>query len=79
MTSNLVDIGFGSAGDFSFAWGNKWFFLAAFLARSQLATFCFLEGDSGELWGFDDVRGYVISRRDGGRKDFDTRENVGLV
>jgi len=71
-----VYIGFGSEGNFSFAWGNSWSFFAFFLASSFLASSCFLEGSSGELLVFDDLRGSVISREDSRREDFDTREEV---
>jgi len=76
VLSNLVYIGFGSEGHFSFAWGNRWSCLASFLASSCLVSSCFLEGGSGELLVFHDLRSYVISRGDGGREDFDTREEV---
>ena len=69
-------IGFGSEGNFSFAWGNGWSFFASFLASRCQASSCFLEGRCGELLVFDDLRSYVISRRDGGREDLDTREKV---
>jgi len=76
VSSNLVYIGFGSKGNFSFAWSNSWSFFTSFLASSCLASSCFLEGGSGELLVFHDLRRYVISRGDGGREDFDTREAV---
>jgi len=74
--SNLVYIGFGSEGNFSIAWGNSWSFFTSFPGSSGLASLCFLEGGSGEPLAFHDLRSYVISRWDGGREDFDTREEV---
>jgi len=74
VSSNLVYIGFGSKANLSFACGNRRFFFAAFLASSCLMSSCFLECGSSELLVFHDLRNYVISRRDGGREDFDTRE-----
>ena len=71
-----MSIGFGSEGNFSFAWGNEWSFLAAFLASSCLASSCFLEGGSGALLIFHDLRSYVISRGDRGREAIDAREEV---
>jgi len=71
-----VYIGFGSEGNFSFARGNRWSFFVSFLASSCLGSSGFLEGGSGELLVFHDLRSYVISRGDGGREDFDTREEV---
>jgi len=76
VSSNLVYIGFRSQGNFSFAWGNRWSFYLSFLASSFLASSCFLEARSGELLVLYDLRSYVISRGDGGREDFDTREEV---
>jgi len=35
-----------------------------------------VDGGSGELLVFHDLRSYVISGGDGGRQDFDTREEV---
>jgi len=69
-----VYIGFGSEGNVSFTWGNRWSFFASFLVSSCLASSSFLEGGSGELLVIHDLRSYVISRENGGREDFDTRE-----
>jgi len=74
--SNLVYIWCGSESNFSFALGNRWSFFSCFLASSCLASSCFLQGGSGELLVFHDMRSYVISREDGGTEDFDTREEV---
>jgi len=76
VSCNLVYIGFGPEGNFSFAWGNRWSFFETFLASSCLASSCFLEGGSGELLVFQDLRSYVISRGDGGSEDFATREEL---
>ena len=67
-------MGLGFESKFCFAWGNRWSFFASFLASSCLASSCLLEGSSGKLQVFHDLRSYVISRGDGGREDFDTRE-----
>jgi len=76
VSSNRVDIGFGSKGNFSFAWGNRWSFFASFLASSCLASSSLREGGSGQLLVFHHLRSYVISRGDGGMEDFDTREKL---
>ena len=67
-------IRFGSAWNFSSAWGNRWSFFASLLASSCLARSWSLEGGSGELLVFHDLRSYVISRGDSGREDLDTSE-----
>ena len=69
-------IGFGSEANFSFVGGNWWYFFPSFLASSCLASLCSLEGGSGELLVFHDLRSNVISRGDGSREDFDTRKEV---
>ena len=76
ISSDFVYIGFGSEGDFSLAWGNWGSFFASLLISGSLAGSCLLEGCSGELLVFHDLRSYVISRRDGGRKDFNTRKKI---
>ena len=69
-------IRFQCESNLSFAWGNKWSFFAYFLANSGLVNWFFLEGSSGQLVVFDDLRSYGISRGDSGREDFDTREEI---
>ena len=76
VSSYLVYIGFGSEGNFSFAWGDWGSFFASLLASGSLASSSLLEGCSGDLLVFHDLRSYVISRGDGGREDFNTRKEV---
>ena len=58
------------------AWRDWGYFLASFLAGGSLARSGFLEGCSGELLVLHDLRSYVISGGNGGRKDFNTRNKV---
>ena len=76
VSSDFVYIGFGSEGNFSFAWRDWGSFFASLLAGGSLAGSGFLEGCSGELLVFHDLRSYVISRGDGGRENFNTRKKV---
>ena len=76
VSSDFVYIGFGSEGNFSFAWGDWGSFFASLLTGGSLASSSLLEGCSGELLVLHDLRSYVISRRDGGREDFNTRKKV---
>ena len=69
-------IGFGSEGDFSFAWGDWGSFFASFLTGGSLPGSGLLEGCSGELPVLHDLRSDVISRGDSGRGDFNTRKMV---
>ena len=76
VSSDFVYIGFGSEGDFCFAWGDRGSFFASLLTGGSLASSSLLEGCSGELLVLHDLRSYVISRGDGGRKNFNTRKEV---
>ena len=76
VSSDFVYIGFGSEGNFSFAWGNRGSFFASLLAGGSLASSSLLKGCSGELLVLHDLRSYVISRGDGGRENFNTRKEV---
>jgi len=53
-----------------------WSCFASFLATPCLTGSSFLEGGSGDLLVFHDLRSYVISTRESCRADFDTREAV---
>ena len=76
VSSDFVYIGFGSESNFSLAWGDRGSFFASLLTSGSLAGSCLLEGCSGELLVFHDLRSYVISRGDIGREDFNTRKKV---
>ena len=76
VSSYFVYIGFGPEGDFSPSRGDRWAFFASLLTGTSLASSCLLEGGSGELLVLHNLRSYVISRGDGGRQDFDAREEV---
>ena len=76
VASNLVYIGFGSEGDFSLSWYDGGFFFASLFAGLGLASSGFLQSISGELLVLHNLRSYVISRVDGGRKNFDTWKEV---
>ena len=67
VSSHLVYIGFGSEGDFSCSGDDRGSFFASLFAGLSLAGTGFLEGISGELLVLYNLRGYVISRGDGGR------------
>jgi len=47
-----VYIGFGSEGNFSFAWGNMWSFFASFLASSCLGARAFCRALLASCWFF---------------------------
>ena len=78
VSSNHVYIGFGSKGDFSLSWYDGGSFFASLFTGLGLASSCFLEGISGELLVLHNLRSYVriISRGDGGRKNFNTWKKV---
>ena len=67
VSSNLVYIGFGSEGDFSFSWGDGRSFFSSLFAGLSLAASGFLEPISGELLVLHNLRSYVTSRGDGSR------------
>ena len=69
-------IGCGSEGDFSLSCYDGGFFFASLFTGLGLASFSFLEGISGELVVLHNLRGYVISRGDGGRQDLNTWKEV---
>ena len=52
VSSDFVYIGFGSEGNFNFAWGDRRSFFASLLAGGSLASSGLLEGCSGELLVF---------------------------
>ena len=76
VLSDFVYIGFGSEGNFSFTWSDWGFFFASLLAGGSLASSSFLESCPSELLVLHDLRSYVISRRNGGRENFNTRKKV---
>ena len=76
VSSDFVYIGFGSESDFGWAWGDWGSFFAFFLTGGSLTSSSLLEGCSGELLVLHNLRSYVISRGDGGRKYFNTRKEV---
>ena len=76
VSSYLVYIGFGSEGNFCFAWGDQGCFFASLLAGGSLASSSLLEGCSGKLLVLHYLRSCVISRGEGGRKNFNTRKEV---
>ena len=76
VSSYFVYIGFRSEGNFSLAWGDRGYFFSSLLAGGSLPGSGLLKGCSGELLVFHDLRSYVISRRDGGREDFNTRKKI---
>ena len=69
-------IGLGSESDFSLSWYGRGSFFASFFTVLGLASSSLLEGISGELLVFHNLRSYVISRADGGRHDFNTWKEV---
>ena len=69
-------IWFGSEGNFRFAWGNRRSFFASLLAGGSLAGSGLLKSYSVELLVLYNLRSYVISRRDGGREDCNTRKKI---
>ena len=76
VSSNFVYMGFGSESNFSFAWGDRRSFFASLLTGGGLASSSLLEGCSGELLVLHNLRSYVISRRNGGRENFNTRKKI---
>ena len=76
VSSDFVYIGFGSKGNFGFAWGDWGSFFASLLTGGSLASSSLLKGCSGELLVLHDLRSYVISRGDGGRENFNTRKKI---
>ena len=76
VSSNLVYMGFGSEGDFSLSWYDGGSFFASLFTGLGLTSSGFLEGISGELLVLHNLKSYVISRGDGGRKNFNTWEKV---
>ena len=76
VSSDFVYIGFGSEGNFSFTWSDWGSFFSSLLASGSRAGSSLLEGCSGELLVFHDLRSYVISRGDGCRENFNTRKEV---
>ena len=67
VSSNLVYLEFRSESDFSLAWGDGRYIFASLFTSLGLRSSGFLEGVSGELLVFHNLRSYVISRGVGGR------------
>ena len=69
-------IGFGSEGNFSFAWGDRGSYFDSLLAGGSLKSSSLLESCPSKLLVLHDLRSYVISGENGSREDFNTRKKV---
>ena len=76
VSSNLVYIWFGSERDFSRSWYDGGSFFASLFTGLGLASSGFLEAISGKLLVLHNLRSYLISRGDCGRKNFNTWKEV---